>query len=114
MHISRTISRIKRHRRLRTKIIGTPKRPRLCVSKSLKHLRLQLIDDTTGKTLVSVSSIDAKSKSTIANAKELGLMIADKAIQAGIKEIVFDRSGYQYHGQIQAVAEAAREQGLIF
>lgn len=113
MHISRTTSKIKRHRRIRAKITGTANRPRLCVSKSLKHLRLQLIDDTSSRTLAAVSSLDIKTKGVLATAQELGFIIAEKALQAGIKEVVFDRSGYQYHGQVRAVAEAAREKGLI-
>lgn len=114
MSISRTTSKIKRHKRIRAKISGTSDRPRLCISKSLKHLRLQLIDDTLGKTLMAISSLDTKTKGNLANARILGETIAEKALQSGIKEIVFDRSGYQYHGQIKAIAEAAREKGLIF
>jgi len=114
MKNSRTISRIKRRRRIRAKVTGTSVRPRLCVHKSLRHIRVQLVDDAAQKTLVAVSTLDLKSKSNLAAAKQLGLTIAAKALALGIKEIVFDRGGYQYHGQVKAIAEGAREGGLQF
>lgn len=113
--------REKRHLRIRKKITGTPERPRLSIYKSLKHLYVQLIDDTTGRSLVSVTTNTkagkAQGKVTFANvegAKAVGAAIADKAKAASHDTVVFDRSGYRYHGVIKAVAEAAREAGLKF
>ena len=114
MIISRTQHRLKRRRRIRSAISGTALRPRLCVHKSLRHLRVQLIDDTAAKTLASVSTIGLKTTAGVASAKQLGSALAEKAIALGIKSVVFDRGGYRYHGQIKALAEAARAGGLIF
>lgn len=114
MKISRTKSRIRRRYRIRAKISGTANQPRLTVNKSLRHLRVQLIDDTVGKTLTAVSTLDLKKTANLAGAKELGLALAKKATELGIQKVVFDRGGYQYHGQIRAIAEGAREGGLIF
>lgn len=108
-----------RHKRIRKKIYGTPERPRLCVYKSLKYIYAQIIDDMKGITLVSASSIekefiDAKSRDTVEVAKRIGEVIARRAIEKGIKRVVFDRSGYPYHGRVAAVAEGARLSGLEF
>jgi len=110
----------KRRRRVRKKVSGTTERPRLCVYRSGKYIYAQLIDDTVGKTITSVSSSlsdvkkEVKSDKNIAAAKLTGNLIAQKAISAGIKKVVFDRGGYKYHGRIKAVADAAREAGLEF
>ncbi len=105
-----------RHRRIRAKIAGTAKRPRLSVFRSNKHIFLQLIDDSKGKTIVSASDLkmkkDKATKSEIA--KEVGRELAKSAKAKKIKEAVFDRGGYRYHGRIKASAEGAREEGLQF
>jgi len=132
--------RVRRHRRVRAKISGTSKVPRLCVFRSAKHIYAQLIDDEKGKTLVSVSDLKIKGKSKrakpkttkkptsakvseskeekrsgkIALAYEAGKLIAEKAIKKKIKKVVFDRGACRYHGRVKAVAEGAREGGLIF
>ncbi|MGB6391330.1 MAG: 50S ribosomal protein L18 [Candidatus Acidiferrales bacterium] len=108
------------HKRLRQKLAGTTERPRLCVHRSTKHIRVQVIDDQTGKTLVSASSLDAevrkiiKGGGNIAAAKVVGKVIAERARAKGVEKVVYDRGGYQYHGRVQALAEAAREAGLKF
>ncbi|MDY3303850.1 MAG: 50S ribosomal protein L18 [Clostridia bacterium] len=113
-------ARIKRHYRVRKNISGTPERPRLNVFRSLSNIYAQVIDDTTGKTLVSASSLDKEVKDKVANggnkeaAKEVGLLVAKKAVDAGIKAVVFDRGGYVYHGRVMELAEGAREGGLEF
>lgn len=105
----------RRKKRVRAKIFGSKIRPRLSVFRSLKHLSVQLIDDNKGVTLASVKDQEIKKKGKkIDLAFEIGELIAAKAIKAGIKEIVFDRSGYQYHGRVKAVAEGARKGGLKF
>ena len=96
---------------------GTTQRPRLCVYRTLNHIYAQIIDDKKGITLVSASSKDKEitaKGSTVAGAAAVGKLVAERAIQAGLKEVVFDRSGYLYHGRVKAVAEAAREAGLSF
>jgi large subunit ribosomal protein L18 len=108
-----------RHARVRKKVFGTPDRPRLCVYKSLKYIYAQIIDDTKGHTLVSATSLekefsDLKSRDTIAAAKRVGEVIAKRALEKGIKRVVFDRSGYLYHGRVAALADAARAAGLEF
>ena len=103
--------------RIRQKVAGTSQRPRLAVFKSLKHIYVQLIDDASGKTLVSASTRDKDSGtkgSNAAAAKAVGALIAKKAKDKGIKQVVFDRGGYLYHGNIKALADAARENGLEF
>jgi large subunit ribosomal protein L18 len=103
--------------RIRGKVTGTGERPRLAVFKSLKHVYVQIIDDATGTTLVSASTHekDAGSKgANAASAKAVGALIAKKAKDKGIKRVVFDRGGYLYHGNIKALADAARENGLEF
>ena len=107
----------RRHIRVRRKISGTAERPRLCIYRSNKNLFAQLIDDVTGTTIVSSSTLDKDIKTKASNkeaAKEVGAAIAKKAIEKGAETVVFDRSGYQYHGIIKEFAEAAREAGLKF
>lgn len=117
---SRSEMRKRRHVRVRKKLSGTSQRPRLNVFRSLNQIYAQVIDDTTGVTMVSVSTLDskvkpkAKSISKTEQAKLVGEEIAKRAAKAGIKEVIFDRSGYKYHGRIKALAEAAREAGLQF
>jgi len=111
--------RQKRIWRIRKKVSGTAERPRLCVSFSNKHIYVQAIDDTTGKTLVSVSSLnkdvrDEKFKANKESATELAKRFAEKAKAAGIESVVFDRHGRPYHGRVKVFAEAAREAGLKF
>lgn len=114
MKDSRTIRRIKRHRRVRSVIIGTAHRPRLAIHKSLRHLRVQFIDDGNHKTLLSASTLTHKTASNISSAEQIGKSIGEEAVKLGIKEVVFDRGGYPYHGQIKAIAEAVRKAGLKF
>ena len=112
----KNVSRLRRHARVRAKISGTADKPRLCVYRSNKNIEAQLIDDVKGLTLVSSSTGALKSENggNIQGAKLVGKDIAEKAIALKIKTIVFDRSGYIYHGRIKALAEAAREAGLVF
>jgi large subunit ribosomal protein L18 len=102
------------HDRIRRKLAGTGARPRLNVYRSLGHIYAQVIDDQTGQTLVSASSIKLKTGGNVAAAKEIGKAVAEKAVEKGIKSVVFDRGGYLYHGRIKALADAAREAGLEF
>lgn len=107
----------RRKRRVRKKILAKKERPRLSVFRSNRHLYAQIIDDTKGITLVSVrdTQLDLKEKkSKLEIAFELGKLVAKKAIEKGIKKVVFDRSGYKYHGKVQRLAEGAREGGLLF
>ena len=105
---------------MRKRLVGTQDRPRLCVHRSTKHIRAQVIDDASGRTLVSASSLDKevraklKGGGNIAASKVVGKEIAERAKSKGIEQVVFDRGGYQYHGRVQALAEAAREAGLKF
>ena len=115
--IDRKAERARRHLRVRTKISGTAERPRLCVYRSNTNLYVQIIDDVAGNTLVSCSTLDKDIKTKHANkeaAKEVGTMIAKKALEKNIKTVVFDRGGYIYHGVVKELAEAAREGGLEF
>lgn len=110
-------ARIKRHQRVRKNISGTAERPRLNVFRSLNHIYAQIIDDTKGVTMVSASSMDKGFEGKGANvdaAKAVGKAVAEKALAAGIKTVVFDRGGYVYHGRVAALAEGAREGGLEF
>jgi large subunit ribosomal protein L18 len=105
------------HRRIRRKLSGTPQRPRLAVFRSVAHIYAQVIDDIEGKTIVSASSVDKGGKANggnVAAAKSIGKLVAERAREKGIKSVVFDRGGYQYHGRIKALADAAREAGLEF
>ena len=117
---SRSAIRIKNHLRVRNRFSGTAERPRLAVFRSNNHMYAQIIDDTVGNTLVSASTVqkDVKDQlektNDVAAAAYLGKVIAQKALDAGIKEVVFDRGGFIYQGKIQALADAAREAGLEF
>ncbi len=112
--------RLRKHERVRKKVAGTTERPRLNVFRSLKNIYVQIIDDTTGQTLVSASSLDAAVKGKHAKggnkeaAREVGKLIGQKAVEKGIKLVVFDRGGYLYHGRVKELAEGAREAGLEF
>ena len=112
--------RQKKHLRIRKKISGTPVCPRLAVYRSLHHMYAQIIDDTKGVTLLSASTLEAPLKGALDNtgnieaAKKVGLEIGKKALEKGISEVVFDRGGNVYHGRVQALADGAREAGLIF
>ncbi|MBR1796784.1 MAG: 50S ribosomal protein L18 [Clostridiales bacterium] len=112
--------RKRKHLRVRKTVSGTTERPRLCVYRSNSHIYAQVIDDTEGTTLVAASSLDKDVKSQISNgsnieaAKEVGKLIAKRAQDKNITEVVFDRGGYVYHGRVAALAEAAREAGLQF
>ena len=111
------VARLKRHQRVRKNISGTAERPRLNVYRSLNHIYAQIIDDTKGTTLVSASSLDKEFEGLGGNkeaAKKVGLLVAKKALEKGIEEVVFDRGGYIYHGRVQELAEGAREGGLKF
>ena len=114
---NRQLERARRHARVRNKISGTAERPRLCVFRSNTNIYAQIIDDVTGNTLVSASTLDKEiktKKSNIEAAKEVGALIAKRAEAKKIKTVVYDRSGYIYHGVIKELAEAAREGGLEF
>lgn len=113
---SKNVSRLRRHARVRAKISGTAETPRLCVYRSNKNIEAQIIDDVKGITLVSSSSMALKLEngSNIEAAAAVGKDIAEKAIAKKIKAVVFDRSGYVYHGRVEALAQAAREAGLKF
>jgi large subunit ribosomal protein L18 len=105
------------HARIRRKLRGTAERPRLAVFRSVAHIYAQVIDDAEGKTLVSASSVDKGAKTNggnVAAAKAIGKTVAERAKVKGIKRVVFDRGGYQYHGRVKALAEAARAAGLEF
>ena len=113
----RKMERARRHLRVRRKISGTQERPRLCVYRSNKNIYVQIIDDVAGKTLVSASTLDKEVKTKYANkeaAKEVGSLIAKRALEKNIKSVVFDRGGYIYHGVVKELADAAREGGLNF
>ncbi|OGB75194.1 50S ribosomal protein L18 [candidate division Kazan bacterium RIFCSPHIGHO2_01_FULL_49_10] len=105
-------SRVKRHRHVRTKIQGTAQRPRLAIYRSLKHIYAQLIDDSVQRTLTSSSTAKLKLTGTVGNATKVGEEIAKLAKDLKITEVVFDRGGYKYHGQVKAIAEGARSGGL--
>ncbi len=117
---SRIEIRKEKHRRIRKNIVGTAARPRLAVFRSNNHMYAQIIDDTEGKTLVSASTLqkDVKAQlektNDVAAASYLGTVIGKKALEAGITEVVFDRGGFIYHGKVKALADAAREAGLVF
>src|SRR3954468_12573997 len=122
---TKTETRKKRHRSLRKRIAGTPERPRLVVFRSAKHIYVQVIDDMTAKTVVAASDLlpkkaDKKASAGEMNgkkaerAKQVGVLVAKRCIEKGIKQVVFDRAGYKYHGRVSAVAAGAREAGLQF
>ncbi|MDU6534402.1 MAG: 50S ribosomal protein L18 [Intestinibacter bartlettii] len=112
--------RLQRHKRVRRKVFGTPQRPRLCVFRSSNNIYAQIIDDTNRVTLVAASSLDEAVKGAVNHtgnkeaAKMVGEMVAKKAVEKGITEVVFDRGRYIYHGRIKELAEGAREAGLKF
>jgi len=111
----RKVNRLKRHKRVRVHVAGTPQRPRLAVFRSLNHLYAQVIDDGSSHTVASASTVELKAKGNgVAQAQEVGKAIAAKAKAAGITSVVFDRGGFLYHGRIKALADAAREAGLEF
>lgn len=119
--VSRTEARLRRKKRVRRKVRGSIDRPRLCVFKSLRYIYAQIIDDVTGRSLVSASSlskgVDENVKSRGGNkegAAIVGALIAEKALEKGIRQVVFDRNGFLYHGRVKALSEAAREKGLVF
>ena len=117
---SRSEVRLKKHKRMRNRFSGTAERPRLSVFRSNNHMYAQIIDDKKGVTLVSASTLQADVKEgleytdNIEAAARVGKVIGERALQAGIKEVVFDRGGFVYHGKVQALADAAREAGLTF
>ncbi len=117
---SRADARKRRHNRLRRKVFGTPQKPRLNVFRSLNEIYVQVIDDLNGRTLVSASTVDGqlrdkvKGKSKTEQAKMVGETVAERALDQGISEVVFDRGGYKYIGRVAALAEGAREGGLKF
>ncbi|MGA7622231.1 MAG: 50S ribosomal protein L18 [Candidatus Acidiferrales bacterium] len=118
--LSREAHRRRIHVRTRKTLAGTADRPRLCVHRSSKHIRAQVVDDQTNRTIVSASSLDGEVRKTIkgggniAAAKVVGKIIAERAKEKGVENVVYDRGGYQYHGRVKALAEAAREAGLKF
>ena len=118
--LSRNDNRVARHERVRKHISGTPEVPRLCVFRSSKNIYAQIIDDVNGKTLAAASSLDKDIKGELSNgsniqaASAVGKLVAERAAAKEIKDVVFDRGGYLYHGRVQALAEAAREAGLNF
>jgi large subunit ribosomal protein L18 len=111
-------ARQRRHLRVRKKVAGTSTMPRLVVSRSARHIVVQLVDDSAGRTVVSASSMDATIRSgegdKSARAREVGTLVAERAKAAGLSSVVFDRGGYRYHGRVAALAEGAREAGLEF
>jgi large subunit ribosomal protein L18 len=113
---TKTRARVRRHLRVRKKVAGTTARPRLVVNRSARHIFVQVVDDTVGRTLVSASTLDESIRSAegdkTAKAKLVGALVAERAKNAGITAVVFDRGGYQYHGRVAALADSAREAGL--
>lgn len=114
------LARLKRKQRIRKRLSGTPDRPRLCVFRSAKHIYAQIIDDTQGQTMVAISTLDQAVKdhdkfdNKVAKALYVGKLIAQKAVDMGIRKVVFDRNGFLYHGRVKAVSDGAREAGLDF
>ena len=117
---SRTDVREKKHRKIRNRFSGTPERPRLSVYRSNDHMYAQIIDDTKGHTLAAASTNEKEAKAALKHTNDpvaaayVGKLIGQRAVDKGIKEVVFDRGGFVYHGKVQALADAAREAGLIF
>jgi len=111
--------RLRRHRRVRKKITGTADRPRMAVFRSNKHITIQVIDDLAGRTIASASTVEPDQRkkgtgATVDAAKRIGALVAERAKAAGVKEVVYDRGGFLYHGRVAAAAQAAREAGLEF
>ena len=117
---SKVALRTKKHMRIRNRVNGTAERPRLAVFRSNNHMYAQIIDDTVGNTLVSASTVEKEAKAELSKTNDVeaaayvGKVIAKRAMEKGITEVVFDRGGFLYHGKIEALAEAAREAGLVF
>jgi large subunit ribosomal protein L18 len=113
---AKTRARVRRHLRVRKRVVGSTARPRLVVNRSARHIFVQIVDDSVGQTLASASTLDEAVKSAegdkTARAKLVGALIAERARDAGITAVVFDRGGYQYHGRVAALADSAREAGL--
>ena len=113
-------ARLKRQKRIRKKVLGTAQRPRLSVFRSARHIYAQVIDDAQGLTLTAASTLDSEVKNApkfenkIAAAKFVGKLVGERALDKGIKQVVFDRNGFLYHGRIRSVSEGAREAGLVF
>ena len=113
-------ARLKRKKRIRKKIHGTPQRPRLSVFRSARHIYAQIIDDTAGRTLAAASTVDQqakdapKFKNKVAAANFVGKLVGERALNQGIKEVVFDRNGFLYHGRVESLSKGARKAGLIF
>ena len=120
MKETRSAARKQRHARVRRKISGTPNAPRLSVFRSLKHIYAQIIDDESGRTLISASTLDPDIRERVValnktqQAALVGKRLAEKALSSGVTKVVFDRGGYQYHGRVKALADASREGGLQF
>ena len=120
MKNSKESARLKRKKRVRSRITGTTERPRLNIFRSVKHIYAQAIVDTTGKTLVSASTLSPELRGSLGHpgnveaAKKVGELLAKKCLERGVQKVIFDRNGYLYHGRIKALAEAARTGGLIF
>ncbi|MGH9040097.1 MAG: 50S ribosomal protein L18 [Acidimicrobiia bacterium] len=116
MTLSPQQARVRRHRRVRKRVVGTSARPRLCVFRSNKHIYAQVIDDTTGATLASASTVEAGLREgatgNIAAAKAVGQMVGERAKAAGVNQVVFDRGGFRYHGRVAALCDGARAAGL--
>ena len=117
---SRQQARLKRKKRIRKKIHGTTQRPRLSVFRSARHIYAQVIDDTAGRTLAAASTVDQqakdapKFKNKVAAANFIGKLVGERALNQGIKEVVFDRNGFLYHGRVESLSKGARKAGLIF
>jgi large subunit ribosomal protein L18 len=115
-----TAARVDRHRRLRRKVVGTSQRPRLCVFRSARHTYAQVIDDAQGHTLAAASTLDPALRGRVqgtakaAIARQVGKLVAERAKEAGVDQVVFDRGGYQYHGRVKELADGARQEGLKF
>ena len=116
MSLTKLQHRVRRHRRVRKKVMGTAQRPRLAVFRSSKHIYVQAIDDLAGRTVVSASTMEASlrggSTGTVESAKQVGKLIGERAKAAGIESVIFDRGGFKYHGRVAAIADGARAAGL--
>jgi large subunit ribosomal protein L18 len=117
----RETARLRRHRRVRKHVTGTPQRPRLCVHRSLRHISAQVIDDSAGRTLAAASTQDPEARGRLGKARAdaqaaqvVGELVATRLLQTGVSRVVFDRGGYLYHGRVAALAQAARQAGLDF
>lgn len=115
--VLKTVRRQRRKQGIRKRILGSPERPRLTVFRSLKHIYAQVIDDLSGRTIASASTADGSSGAgagNVAGAAAVGKAVADRTKAAGVSSVVFDRNGYRFHGRVKALADAARESGLVF